>query len=96
MQQSPCSLDTVGLSSIDGVRGNPGSEVATPIREASSGDKDAARERLSLTEGIPLLAITDAAELAARLVDGGAVPTPAASLDYDLKRITREKKGVTH
>ncbi len=48
------------------------------IREASSGDKDAVRERLGLAEGIPLLAITDAAgELAARLVDEGAVPTHA-------------------
>ena len=48
------------------------------IREASSGDKDAARERLGLVERIPLLAITDAAgELAARLVDEGALPTHA-------------------
>ncbi len=48
------------------------------IREASSGDEDAAAERLGLVEGIALLAITDAAgELAAGLVDEGGVPAHA-------------------
>ncbi len=49
------------------------------IRESTSGDQEAARERLALVGGIPLLAVSDAAgELAARLVDEGAVPRPAA------------------
>jgi hypothetical protein len=49
------------------------------IREASSGDEEAVRERLDLVEGIPLLAITDAVgELAARLVGRGVVPRKAA------------------
>lgn len=49
------------------------------IREASSGDEEAARARLALLEGIPLLAVSDAAgELAGRLVDVGAVPRIAA------------------
>ncbi len=49
------------------------------IREASSGDEEAVRERLALVEGIPLLAITDAVgELAARLVGRGVVPRKAA------------------
>ena len=45
------------------------------VREASSGDRDAARERIRFVEGILLLAITDTAgELAAKLLDSGAVP----------------------
>lgn len=49
------------------------------IREASAGDDEAARERLGLLEGIPLLAVTDeAGELAAKLVDEGALPRKAA------------------
>lgn len=49
------------------------------IREASSGEEEAARERLALVEGIPLLAVTDAVgELAARLVEERAVPRKAA------------------
>ena len=49
------------------------------IREASSGDEEAVRERLALVEGIPLLATTDAVgELAARLVGRGVVPRKAA------------------
>lgn len=49
------------------------------IRESSSGDQEAARERLALVEGIPLLAVSDAAgELAASLVDQRAVPRTAA------------------
>lgn len=49
------------------------------IREASAGDDEAARERLDLIEGIPRLAVTDdAGELAAKLVNRGAVPTKAA------------------
>ena len=48
------------------------------IREASSGDEEAARERLALVEGIPLLAVTETAgELAARLVDTNVVPRKA-------------------
>lgn len=49
------------------------------IGEVSAGDDQAARERLALIEGIPLLAVTDnAGELAAKLVDEGAVPREAA------------------
>lgn len=48
------------------------------IREASLGDEEAARERLALVQGIPLLAVSDAVgDLAARLVGGGAVPRRA-------------------
>ncbi len=47
--------------------------------EASGGDKEAARERVALLGGIPRLGITDAAgELAAKLVESGAVPQKAA------------------
>jgi predicted nucleic acid-binding protein len=54
--------------------------VSQPVvREASAGDEHAAADRLALIEGIPLLAVTDeAGELAAKLVDEGAVPTKAA------------------
>lgn len=49
------------------------------IREASFGDEEAARERLVLLEGIPLLAVSDTVgELATRLVDEGAVPRKAS------------------
>ncbi len=49
------------------------------IREASTGDSEAARERLAWLEGIPLLAVNDAAgELARLLVSAGAVPKTAA------------------
>ena len=44
-----------------------------------SGDVEAARERASFLEGIARLRVTDAAgELAARLVESGAVPRAAA------------------
>ena len=54
--------------------------VSQPVvREASAGDEQAAGQRLALIEGIPLLAVTDeAGELAAKLVDEGAVPRRAA------------------
>lgn len=49
------------------------------IREASAGDEEAARERLSLVEGVPLLGITDeVGDLAARMVQEGAIPREAA------------------
>lgn len=48
------------------------------LREARSGDPDAAKRRLTVIEGIPLLEITeDATELARRLVEGGPIPTKA-------------------
>ena len=47
--------------------------------EASGGDEDAAQERVAFLRGIRRLRITDAAgELAARLVESGAVPMMAA------------------
>lgn len=47
--------------------------------EASGGDEGSAGQRAAILEGIPRLAITDAAgELAERLVRSGAVPTQAA------------------
>jgi hypothetical protein len=47
--------------------------------EASGGDKEAAQERAAFLEGKAQLRITDAAgELAARLVESGAVPRVAA------------------
>ena len=49
------------------------------VSEASGGDEEAARERVTFLQGIPRLAITGAAgELAAKLVDGGAVPRKAS------------------
>ncbi len=46
--------------------------------EASGGDADAARERAAFLQGIARLRVTDAAgELAARLVERGAVPRTA-------------------
>lgn len=49
------------------------------VRETSAGDEEAARERATFVQGIPRLAITDAAgELAARLVESGALPRKAA------------------
>lgn len=49
------------------------------IRESSAGDPEAARDRLVLVEGIAALAVSDAAgDLAAGLVDEGAVPRTAA------------------
>lgn len=47
--------------------------------EASGGDHDAARERMAFLQGIARLRVTDAAgELAARIVESGAVPRTAA------------------
>jgi len=47
--------------------------------EASGGDEDASRERAAFLQGMARLRITDAAgELAARLVESGAVPKAAA------------------
>ena len=47
--------------------------------EASGGDEEAARERAAFLQGIPRLGITDAAgDLAAKLVESGAVPRKAA------------------
>jgi predicted nucleic acid-binding protein len=47
--------------------------------EASGGDEDAARDRVAFLRDIPRLRMTDAAgELAARLVEGRAVPREAA------------------
>ncbi|MBI1852011.1 MAG: type II toxin-antitoxin system VapC family toxin [Planctomycetes bacterium] len=47
--------------------------------EASGGDEEAARERTGFLHGIPRLGITDpAGELAAKLVESGAVPRNAA------------------
>lgn len=49
------------------------------VREASSGDEEAARARVALIEGIPLLAVTDAVgALAGKLVGQGVIPTRAA------------------
>ena len=49
------------------------------VREASSGDEEAARARVALVEGIPLLAVTDAVgALAEKLVAKGVIPTKAA------------------
>ena len=49
------------------------------VREAMGGDEVAARERAAFLKGIPQLAITDAAgDLAAKLVESGAVPRKAA------------------
>jgi predicted nucleic acid-binding protein len=48
------------------------------VREASSGDEEAARARIALLEGLPLLAVTDAVgSLAEKLVGIGAIPTKA-------------------
>ena len=47
--------------------------------EVSGGDENAARERTAFLQGIARLRVTDAAgELAARLVESGAVPRTAA------------------
>ena len=47
--------------------------------EVSAGDEDAARERTAFLQGIARLRVTDAAgQLAARLVESGAVPRAAA------------------
>ncbi|MBN2496604.1 MAG: type II toxin-antitoxin system VapC family toxin [Deltaproteobacteria bacterium] len=47
--------------------------------EASGGDEEAARKRAAFLQGIPRLRITDSAgELAAKLVEAGAVPRKAA------------------
>ena len=49
------------------------------VSEASGGDEEAVRERAAFLQGIPRLGITDAAgELAAKLVEAGAVPRKAA------------------
>ncbi len=49
------------------------------VSEASGGDQDAARERSAFLKNIARLAVTDeAARLASRLVDSGAVPRKAA------------------
>ncbi len=49
------------------------------VSEASGGDEDAARERAAFLQRIPRLGITGAAgELAAKLVESGAVPRKAA------------------
>ena len=49
------------------------------VSEASGGDEEAARERAAFLQGIPRLGITGAAgQLAARLVETGAVPRKAA------------------
>ncbi len=49
------------------------------VSEASGGDQEAARERAAFLQGIPRLGITGAAgQLAAKLVDSGAVPRKAA------------------
>ena len=49
------------------------------VSEASGGDEEAARERAAFLHGIPRLGITNAAgELAAKLVESGAVPRKAA------------------
>ena len=48
------------------------------IREVSTGDQGAARDRLALLEGIPLLAMSSAvSDLATSLVDQGVVPRRA-------------------
>lgn len=48
------------------------------VGEASGGDVEAARERAAFLQGIPRLGITGAAgELAAKLVESGAVPRKA-------------------
>ncbi len=47
--------------------------------EASGGNEEAAQERAAFLQGMPRLGVTDAAgELAARLVERGAVPRKAA------------------
>lgn len=49
------------------------------VSEASGGDEEAARERATFLQRIPRLGITGAAgELAAKLVESGAVPRKAA------------------
>lgn len=49
------------------------------VTEASGGDEEAAQERAAFLKGMERLRITDAAgELAARLVESGAVPKAAA------------------
>jgi len=49
------------------------------LREVSSGDEEAAKERMALIKGVPLLAVTNAAgDLASILVRVGAVPGKAA------------------
>ena len=49
------------------------------VSEASGGDEDAARERAAFLQRLPRLGITGAAgELAAKLVESGAVPRKAA------------------
>ena len=48
-------------------------------REASGGDEEAAKERVAFLQSIPRLGVTDeAGELAAKLVESGAVPRKAA------------------
>src|SRR5690625_2205862 len=50
------------------------------IREASAGAEEAARQRLMLLEGVPLLSVTDeVGDLAQRLVDQRAVPRTAVA-----------------
>lgn len=49
------------------------------VHEASGGDEEAARERMAFLQGIPRLGVTTGAgELAAKLVESGAVPRNAA------------------
>jgi predicted nucleic acid-binding protein len=49
------------------------------VREASAGDPAAAQERLKALAAIPLLAITEpVADLAQKLIEGGALPEKAA------------------
>ena len=49
------------------------------IREASAGDRDAARRRVSLLDSLPVLELTDqATDLAASLLGRGGIPISAA------------------
>jgi len=49
------------------------------ISEASAGDADAARDRLTVLESVTLLEVTEeAGELAQQLIDFGAIPAKAA------------------
>ena len=52
---------------------------ALVVQEAEGGDADAAKRRMAILDGIPLLALTDdVLRLAEALVDNGPIPTKAA------------------
>ena len=76
---SPDVSRSPGIGSSSGPVGTDLFVSQLVVRESAGGDVGAARDRGAFLEGIPRLGITDAAgELAARLVERGAVPRKAA------------------